>query len=172
MVKSRVGVRLKEAVGGKKSHNRSQDLVALTERYNGFCKRLHALIDTLKKHYASMHQLNKTRLEVCFSSRDIARKCAEFRALQHVYLCFVLVQAPFLGFFLTLLKSSVPVVMLSVKSQSCKHSLTILIPLSRPYHMNWNVHVNLQPKPILSPIGNSLTNSRCCVSSCNILGCL
>ena len=64
MVKARVGVRLKEAVGGKKSHNRNQDLVQLTERYNGFCKRLRALIQSLKGHYGSMHQLAKTRLEV------------------------------------------------------------------------------------------------------------
>ena len=64
MGKARVGVRLKEAVGGKKSHNRSEDLVQLTEKYNDFSKKLKALIAALKGNYASMHQLAKTRLEV------------------------------------------------------------------------------------------------------------
>jgi hypothetical protein len=44
MGKSRVAVRLKEKVGGKKSHNKSEDLARLTERYNVFCKRLEGLV--------------------------------------------------------------------------------------------------------------------------------
>ena len=53
MGKTRVGVRLKEAVGGKKSHNRSEDLVQLTEKYNVFCKRLKALIASLKLQWVA-----------------------------------------------------------------------------------------------------------------------
>jgi hypothetical protein len=74
MGKARVGVRLKEAVGGKKSHNRSQDLVKLTEQYDVFCKRLRALIVALKAQYASMHQIAKTRLEVRPALRVGGRK--------------------------------------------------------------------------------------------------
>jgi hypothetical protein len=80
MVKARVGVRLKEAVvGTTQSKNRSADLSQLTEKYNDFCKKLRGLITSLKGHYASMHQLQKTRLEVnslveifvtCFSVQD------------------------------------------------------------------------------------------------------
>jgi hypothetical protein len=44
MAKSRVAVRLKEKVGGKKSHNKSQDLARLTEKYNIFSKRLEGLV--------------------------------------------------------------------------------------------------------------------------------
>ena len=64
MRKARVGVRLKEAVGGKKSHNRSEDLVHLTEKYNVFCKKLKALIAALKGNYASMHQLAVRKLRI------------------------------------------------------------------------------------------------------------
>jgi hypothetical protein len=44
MAKSRVAVRLKEKVGGKKSHNKSEDLARLTEKYNVFSKRLEGLV--------------------------------------------------------------------------------------------------------------------------------
>jgi Holliday junction resolvase-like predicted endonuclease len=44
MGKTRVGVRLKEKVGGKKSYNKSEDLARLTEKYNVFCKRLEGLV--------------------------------------------------------------------------------------------------------------------------------
>jgi hypothetical protein len=83
MVKARVGVRLKEAVvGTTQSKNRSADLSQLTEKYNDFCKKLRGLITSLKGHYASMHQLQKNRLEVtilveifvtCFSVPDPRR---------------------------------------------------------------------------------------------------
>ena len=74
MVKSRVGVRLKEAVGGKKSHNRREDLIALTDRYNEFTKRLRGLIESLKAHYASQVALGKTRLEVCILSTKCTKR--------------------------------------------------------------------------------------------------
>ena len=64
MAKARVGIKLKEAVGGKKSLNKSADLEQNKERFNTFSKKLKQLITTLKAHYASMAQLAKTRLEV------------------------------------------------------------------------------------------------------------
>lgn len=64
MVKHRVGVRLKTAVGAKKSLNHDENLTQLTARYQAFCKRLRALIVALKAHYASMHHVAKTRHEV------------------------------------------------------------------------------------------------------------
>lgn len=65
MAKSRVGVRLKDAVGGGKSHNRSADLEQLTSSFNVLKKRIATLIAALKNHHASMMQLSKTRLQVC-----------------------------------------------------------------------------------------------------------
>jgi hypothetical protein len=62
--KSRVGVRLKEAAGGK-SHNRSADLEELTKSYATLKKRMAALTQVLNNQYASMLQLTKTRLQVC-----------------------------------------------------------------------------------------------------------
>ena len=45
MGKSRVAVRLKEKVRGSKSHNKSEDLTRLTEKYDAFCKRLQSLVN-------------------------------------------------------------------------------------------------------------------------------
>ncbi len=62
--KSRVGLRLKEAIGGSKSLNRSADLVALTERYQAFVKKVQSLIIALKNQHGSLVRLQKTRTEV------------------------------------------------------------------------------------------------------------
>jgi hypothetical protein len=64
MGKARVGIKLKEAVGGKKSLNKSADLEQNKERFNTFSKKLKGLIISLKAHGVSMSQLAKTRLEV------------------------------------------------------------------------------------------------------------
>ncbi len=64
MAKARVGVRIKDAVGGKKSHNTNQDLVQLHVKYNVSIKRLKGLIVALKTHYQSMQGIAKSRFEV------------------------------------------------------------------------------------------------------------
>ncbi|KAG7368794.1 hypothetical protein IV203_031537 [Nitzschia inconspicua] len=64
MAKTRVAVRLKEKVGGKKSHNKSEDLARLTERYNVFCKRLEGLVAALKNQHSAMLSLAKSRYVV------------------------------------------------------------------------------------------------------------
>lgn len=64
MAKARVATRLKEAVGSKKSHNQSQDLVNLTERYRIFVKRLQGLIISLKEHYQAMTAISNSRYKV------------------------------------------------------------------------------------------------------------
>jgi hypothetical protein len=64
MGKTRIGVVLRESVGGGKSSNQSADLVALSERYNAFVKKLHALIVSLHQHHAVMIQIDKTRTAV------------------------------------------------------------------------------------------------------------
>jgi hypothetical protein len=64
MGKARVGIKLKGAVGGKKSLNKSADLEQNKERFNAFSKKLKGLIISLKAHDASMAQLARTRLEV------------------------------------------------------------------------------------------------------------
>lgn len=64
MGKTRIGVVLRESVGGAKSNNQSADLVALTERYHLFVKKLHILIQSLHQHHAVMMQIDKTRTQV------------------------------------------------------------------------------------------------------------
>jgi translation initiation factor 1 (eIF-1/SUI1) len=69
MGKTRVAVKLKEAVGGK-SLNKSADLEAHRQAFNTFSKKLKALIGALKNHYGSMMSIAKTRLEVRGKSND------------------------------------------------------------------------------------------------------
>jgi hypothetical protein len=64
MGKTRIGVVLRESVGGAKSNNQSADLVALTDRYHVFVKKLHILIHSLQQHHAVMMQIDKTRTQV------------------------------------------------------------------------------------------------------------
>jgi len=63
MGKSRISVRLKDKVRGSKSHNKSEDLALITEKYNAFCKRLQGLINALLNQHAAMQQLAKARFE-------------------------------------------------------------------------------------------------------------
>jgi hypothetical protein len=62
--KSRVAVRLKEKVGGKKSHNKSEDLARLSAQYDVFCKRLQGLLSALRSQHQAMLQLAKSRFQV------------------------------------------------------------------------------------------------------------
>jgi hypothetical protein len=69
MGKTRIGVVLRESVGGAKSNNQSADLMALTDKYHVFVKKLHILIHSLQQHHAVMMQIDKTRTQV--RSNDI-----------------------------------------------------------------------------------------------------
>lgn len=62
--KARVGVRLKEAVNGGKSHNRSVDLEALTQRFNVMRKKLAFLVCALRRHHSLIVEMSKSRLNV------------------------------------------------------------------------------------------------------------
>lgn len=64
MGKTRVGVLLRESVGGNKSTNKSQDLAALTAKYHEFCKKIRALIDSLKAHHGAMQKIEESRSQV------------------------------------------------------------------------------------------------------------
>jgi len=64
MGKTRVGVLLRENVGGKKSSNASQDLASLTAKYHGFCKKIRALIESLKVHHEAMIKIEQSRSAV------------------------------------------------------------------------------------------------------------
>ena len=64
MAKTRVGVLFRESVGGNKSTNKSQDLASLTSKYHEFCKKIRALIDSLKAHHAIMIKIEQTRSSV------------------------------------------------------------------------------------------------------------
>lgn len=69
MGKTRVGVLIRETVGGSKSANRSADLVTLTQKYNGWTKKIRALIISLEKYHATIGQLRETRAAV---SNDVS----------------------------------------------------------------------------------------------------
>jgi hypothetical protein len=71
MGKTRIGVVLRESVGGAKSNNQSADLVALTDRYHVFVKKLHILIHSLQQHHAVMMQIDKTRTQVCIHDATV-----------------------------------------------------------------------------------------------------
>ena len=62
--KARMGVVLRESLGGNKSSSKSADLVNLTERYNAWTKKIHGLIDSLKQHHSAMLQLEESRMSV------------------------------------------------------------------------------------------------------------
>lgn len=63
--KTRVGVILKDAIGGKKkSANISTDLVSLMSRFNDMRKRLQSFITVLKQHHYQMVQMANSRVEV------------------------------------------------------------------------------------------------------------
>mmetsp|Transcript_20851 Transcript_20851/g.29428 ORF Transcript_20851/g.29428 Transcript_20851/m.29428 type:complete len:533 (+) Transcript_20851:153-1751(+) len=65
MVKTRVGIRLKESiVGSSKSSNRSGDLDALVERYKLLRSKLKTLIHALRTKHAAMVHLVKANEEV------------------------------------------------------------------------------------------------------------
>jgi hypothetical protein len=68
MAKKRVGVLLRESIGGNKSTNKSSDLTALTQRYVAFTKRIRAMVDALRAQHACMIQMEESRLKVCFFS--------------------------------------------------------------------------------------------------------
>mmetsp|Transcript_7536 Transcript_7536/g.11397 ORF Transcript_7536/g.11397 Transcript_7536/m.11397 type:complete len:526 (+) Transcript_7536:175-1752(+) len=72
MVKSRVGIRLKESiVGANKSSNRSGDLDALVERYKLLRSKLKALILALRNKHAIMTHVVK-------ANEDVANQIANF----------------------------------------------------------------------------------------------
>ena len=64
MAKTRVGVLFRESVGGNKSTNKSQDLASLTSKYHEFCKKIGALIQSLKVHHDAMKRIEESRSSV------------------------------------------------------------------------------------------------------------
>lgn len=64
MGKSRVGVSVREALGGNKSSSRSADLQKLYQNYQVWCKQIVTLVQALKAHQASLLHIEKTRKAV------------------------------------------------------------------------------------------------------------
>lgn len=64
MGKARVAVKIRDVVSGGKSHNRSGDLEALTQRFNVMKKKLALLGASLKRHHLMIVEMNKSRLAV------------------------------------------------------------------------------------------------------------
>ena len=77
MAKTRVGVMLRESIGTSKSMNRSTDLAKLTKDYDKWCQKIAVLIEALKHHLQSLHQIGATRAKV----RRIFNLCTETRIL-------------------------------------------------------------------------------------------
>jgi hypothetical protein len=59
--KARVGLLVRESLGGNKSSNRSADLQQLSERYETFSKRIKSFIQALQHQKAAMQQMDKAR---------------------------------------------------------------------------------------------------------------
>jgi uncharacterized protein YlxW (UPF0749 family) len=78
MAKKRVGVLLRESIGGNKSTNKSSDLVALTQRYVEFTKKIRAVVDALKAQHACMIQMEESRLKVCCWRSHLGRTYIRF----------------------------------------------------------------------------------------------
>lgn len=68
MGKTRVGVLFRESMGGNKSSNKSADLASLTSKYNGFCKKIRSLIQSLKAHHDAMVKMEESRSNVSLSN--------------------------------------------------------------------------------------------------------
>jgi len=68
MGKTRVGVLLRENLGGSKSANRSADLISLSQKYAAWTKKLRALIVALEKYHQSIGIVKGTRAAVSVSS--------------------------------------------------------------------------------------------------------
>ena len=62
--KARVAVRLKDAVSGGKSQNRSVDLDALSERFTLMKKKLVMLVNALRRHHTLIVEMSKSRTSV------------------------------------------------------------------------------------------------------------
>jgi len=78
MGKSRIAVRLKDKVRGSNSHNKSEDLALITEKYNAFCKRLQGLIKALLSQHAAMEQLAKARFIAAQQLADMSKNTVLF----------------------------------------------------------------------------------------------
>ena len=70
MSKNRIGVRVREAVGVKRTNNRSTDLVSVIGRYHVWCKRIRSMIVALQQHAVSMLAIEKTRKDVSCCSQS------------------------------------------------------------------------------------------------------
>ena len=61
MAKSRIGVVVRESLGGNKSTSRSADLHKLYQNYQVWCKQIAALLEALKGHQQALLHIEKTR---------------------------------------------------------------------------------------------------------------
>lgn len=76
MGKQRVGVVIRDSLGGNKSSsNKSADLQKLYQNYQVWCKNISALLSALKGHQQSLLHIEKTRTAV---SRYICRQREEW----------------------------------------------------------------------------------------------
>ena len=62
--KTRVGVKLKDALGKKQSHNESESLKVWTDRYNVFMANLKEFVRVLQIHRSNMVKINESKLQV------------------------------------------------------------------------------------------------------------
>jgi len=66
--KTRVGVKLKDALGKKQSHNESESLKVWTDRYHVFMANLKEFVRVLQIHRSNMIKINESKLQVRFVS--------------------------------------------------------------------------------------------------------
>lgn len=97
MVKVRVATRIKEAVNGKKSMNRSVDLVALTQRYQVMKKKLNRLATALHKHHNLIKDISKSRLNVRLKTKYLQLRKTLDRVVLFLILSFSHLTLSFTG---------------------------------------------------------------------------
>ena len=70
--KTRVGVKLKDALGKKQSHNESESLKVWTDRYHVFMANLKEFVRVLQIHRSNMIKINESKLQVRFFSLSLS----------------------------------------------------------------------------------------------------
>jgi len=64
MGKTRIGVVVRESLGGNKSSNRSVDLLNLSQKYRDWCKKMRGLVGALQAHHDTMLKMHASRAAV------------------------------------------------------------------------------------------------------------
>jgi hypothetical protein len=77
--KSRVGVVIRESLGGNKSSSKSADLQKLYQAYTVWCKQIATLLQALKSHQQAFLHIEATRTGVSGEKVGFVRRACSNR---------------------------------------------------------------------------------------------